>query len=75
MDLPFLAPVPMAGIHITVQRVSQLPDRIQQELPQLLDAVERELAHAEAFDATLAEPVVGSGGVYFDVSPFTGCRR
>ena len=35
----------------------------------MLDAVERELADADAFDATLAEPVVGSGGVYFDVSP------
>jgi 2'-5' RNA ligase len=69
MHLPFLAPVPAAGIHITVQRVSRLPDPIQQELPQLLDAVERELADADAFDATLAEPVVGSGSVYFDVSP------
>jgi hypothetical protein len=69
MDLPFLAPVPAAGVHLTVQRLSRLPDAIQQELPQLLEAVRRELADADAFDATLAEPVVGSGGVYFDVSP------
>jgi hypothetical protein len=42
--MPFLVPVPAAGMHITVQGVSRLPDPIGERLPQLLDVVERELA-------------------------------
>jgi hypothetical protein len=61
MDLPFLVPVPAVGVHITVQGVSRLPDPIEERLPQLVDAVNGELA--------LAEPVVGYGGVVCDVSP------
>jgi hypothetical protein len=44
LDMPFLVPVPAAGMHITVQGVSRLPDPIGERLPQLLDVVERELA-------------------------------
>jgi hypothetical protein len=69
LDLPFLVPVPAAGMHSTVQGVSRLPDPIEQRLPQLLDAVKGELARTDTFDATLAEPVVGYGGVFCDVSP------
>ena len=57
IDLPFLVPVPAVGVHITVQGASRLPDPIEQRLPQLLDAVEGELAQTDTFDATLAEPV------------------
>jgi hypothetical protein len=53
MDLPFLVPISAAAMHITVQGVSRVPDPIQGRLPQLLDAVERELADVNAFDATL----------------------
>jgi hypothetical protein len=35
----------------------------------VLEVVKGEVADVDAFDATLAEPVVGCGGVYFDVSP------
>jgi hypothetical protein len=69
IDLPFLVPVPAAGMHITVQGVSRLPDPIEQRSPQLADAVKGELTDVDAFDATLAEPVVGYGGVVCDVSP------
>jgi hypothetical protein len=69
MDLPFLVPVPAAAMHITVQGVSRLPDPIEGRLPQLLDAVKDDLAEVDAFDATLAEPVVGCGGVFCDVLP------
>jgi len=69
MDLPFLVPVPTDGMHITVQGVSRLPDPIEERLPQLVDAVKGELADVDAFDATLAEPVVGYGGVFCDVLP------
>ena len=44
IDLPFLVPVPAAGMHITVQGVSRLPDPIEQRLPNLLEAVKGELA-------------------------------
>lgn len=67
MDLPFLVPVPAVGVHITVQGASRLPDPIEQRLPQLLDVVEGEFAQTDTFDATLAEPVVGYGGVVCDV--------
>jgi 2'-5' RNA ligase len=69
MDLPFLVPVPAAGMHITVQGVSRLPDPIEGRLPQLVDAVKGELADVDTFDATLAGPVVGYGGVVCDVLP------
>jgi hypothetical protein len=69
MDLPFLALVPASGMHITVQGVSRLPDPIEAEMSHLIDDVQEQLADVDAFDAALAEPVVGSGGVYFDVSP------
>ena len=63
VDLPFLAPVPAAGMHISVQPVSSLPDPIEAEMVHLLDAVEEESARVDAFDAALAAPVVGSSGV------------
>jgi hypothetical protein len=69
MDLPFLVPVPAVGVHITVQGVSRLPDPIEERLPQLVDAVKGRLADVDTFDATLAEPVVGYGGVVCDVPP------
>jgi hypothetical protein len=69
MDLRFLERVPAAGIHISVHGVSPLPDPIQQELPRVLEVVKGEVAGVDAFDATLAEPVGGSGGLSFDVSP------
>jgi hypothetical protein len=50
-------------MHITVQRVSSLPDPIEAEMVHLLDAVEEESARVDAFDAALAAPVVGSCGV------------
>jgi hypothetical protein len=56
-------------MHITVQGVSRLPDPIEQRLPNLLEAVKGELADVDTFDATLAEPVVGYGGVVCDESP------
>ena len=64
-----LVPVPAVGVHITVQGVSRLPDPIEERLPQLVDAVKGELADVDTFDTTLAEPVVGYGGVVCDVSP------
>jgi hypothetical protein len=64
IDLPFLVPVPVAAMHITVEGVSRRPDSIEGRLPQLLDAVKDDLANLDAFDATLAEPVVGYGGVF-----------
>ena len=69
LDLPFMVPALAVGVHITVQGASRLPDPIEQRLPQLLDAVEGEFAQTDTFDATLAEPVVGNGGVVCDVSP------
>jgi hypothetical protein len=56
-------------MHVTVQGVSRLPDLIQQESPRLLGLVKGGLADVDAFDATLAEPVVGYGGVFCDVLP------
>jgi hypothetical protein len=52
-------------MHITVQRMSPLPDPIEAEMAHLLDAVEEESARVDAFDATLA----AWGGVYFDAVP------
>jgi hypothetical protein len=69
MDLPSLVPVPTDGMHITVQGASHLPDPIEQRLPNLLDAVKGELADVDTFDGTLAEPVVGCGGVVCDALP------
>jgi 2'-5' RNA ligase len=69
MDMPFLVAVPAAGMHITVQGLSRLPAPIEERLPPLLDAVERELADVDTFDATLAKPVVGYGGVFCDALP------
>jgi hypothetical protein len=64
VDLPFLAPVPAAGMHITVQRGSPRPDPIEAEMAHLLDAVEEEFARVDAF-----ETLAASGSVYFDVLP------
>jgi hypothetical protein len=69
MHLPFLAPVPAAGVHLTGQRVSRLPDAIQQELPRLLEAVRREFAEVDAFDASARRTGCRIRRVYFDVSP------
>jgi hypothetical protein len=64
MDLPFLVQVPAAGMHITVQGVSALPDPIEERMPDLHEGVKGELAAVDAFDATLAEPNLGYGGVF-----------